>query len=311
LSSLRERLFTWQQRHAPYVFIAPFIVLFLTFGLYPLVKSLILSFYITAGPTNQVFVGLDNFRFLLTDPDFYTAVANTSVFALASVTIQLPLSLALALMLNHRFLKGRSAFRLAFFSPRLVGMVFVGVLFSLIFATRFGLLNVVLHDATAGLFGEDAAFPLSTAWLGDKSLVMPALVLTSLWLYVGFNMIYFLAALQNVDQALYEAAMVDGAGPVARFRHVTLPGIKPVAVFVVVLSTIGSFQLFELPYLMLNNSAGPGKAGLTVVMYLYQNGFVSGDLGYASTIGWTLAAGVLLLALVQMRLSGTMRKGGQ
>jgi ABC-type sugar transport system permease subunit len=290
------------------VFIAPFIILFCTFGLYPLVKSLILSFYITAGPKNQVFVGLDNFRFLLTDPDFYTAVGNTTVFALASVCIQLPLSLGLALMLNHRFLKGRSAFRLAFFSPRLVGMVFVGVLFSLIFATRFGLLNVVLHDATAPIFGEDNAFPLNTAWLGKKTLVMPALVITSLWLYVGFNMIYFLAALQNVDESLYEAAMVDGAGPVARFWHVTLPGIKPVAVFVVVLSTIGSFQLFELPYLMLNNSAGPGKAGLTIVMYLYQNGFVSGDLGYASTIGWTLALGVLVLALVQMRLSGTFRK---
>jgi len=120
-------------------------------------------------------------------------------------------------------------------------------------------------------------------------------------------MIYFLAALQAVDRELYEASMVDGAGPFRQFLHITLPGIRSVAVFVIVLSTIGSFQLFELPYVMLNNTAGPDDAGLTVVMYLYQNGFVSGDLGYASAIGWSLAFGVLLISLIQMRLSGTWK----
>jgi ABC-type sugar transport system permease subunit len=129
-----------------------------------------------------------------------------------------------------------------------------------------------------------------------------------MWLYVGFNMIYFLAALQAVPRELYEAAAVDGAGPLRRFWHVTLPGIKPVVVFVVVLSTIGSFKLFELPWLLLNQQSGPDQAGLTIVMYLYQNGFVTGDLGYASAIGWTLTIGVILLALVQIRLSGTMKK---
>jgi ABC-type sugar transport system permease subunit len=137
---------------------------------------------------------------------------------------------------------------------------------------------------------------------------MPALVMTALWMYVGFNMIYFLAALQAVDKDLYDAAAVDGADAIRRFRHVTLPSIKPVAVFVVVLSTIGSFQLFELPYLMLQNTSGPEQAGLTVVMYLYQKGFEAGDLGYASVVGWTLALGVLVLSLAQMLLAGTWRK---
>jgi len=134
---------------------------------------------------------------------------------------------------------------------------------------------------------------------------MPALIMVALWLYTGFNMVYFLAALQAVDGELYEAATIDGAGRWAQFRHVTLPGIRPVLIFVVVLSTIGSFQLFELAFLLLGNSSGPDQAGLTIVMYLYQNGFLGGDLGYAAAIGWTLALMVLLLALVQLRITGT------
>jgi len=297
LNSITFRL---QHRYAPYLFIAPFVVLFLTFTLYPLVKSVLLSFYITNGPKSQVFVGLDNFRFLWGDPAFHKAVWNTSFYAFCSVFLQLPLSLGLALLLNSSMVKGRNFFRFSFFSPHLVGQVFVAVLFSVIFIPKFGLFNRVLH----ALF--DTA--IDTKWLGNPDLVMPALVLTSLWMYVGFNMIYFLAALQSVDKELYEAAQVDGAGPVKQFVHVTLPGIRSVAVFVTVLSTIGSFQLFELPYVMLNNTSGPDNAGLTVVMYLYQNGFVSGDLGYASAIGWTLTMGVLCISLIQMRLTGTWKK---
>jgi ABC-type sugar transport system permease subunit len=294
--------FTIQKKAAPYLFISPFVVLFLVFGVYPLVKSFVLSFYITSGPESQVFVGLENFRFLLADPDFHKAVWNTSVFAFFSVSVQLPLSLGLALLLNQKRLPGRDFFRFAFFSPHLVGQVFVAVLFSVIFIPHFGLLNRVLH------FLVD--FDLDAKWLGNPSLVMPALVITSLWMYVGFNMIYFLAALQAVDHELYDAAHVDGANRFRRFLHVTLPGIRGVTVFVLVLATIGSFQLFELPYVMLGNSAGPDGAGLTIVMYLYQNGFVTGDLGYASTIGWSLAIGVLLISLLQMWFAGTWRRAG-
>jgi ABC-type sugar transport system permease subunit len=296
---LKTLFFRLQHRYAPYIFVAPFVILFLTFTLYPLVKSILLSFYITNGPQSQVFVGLANFRFLWTDPAFHKAVWNTCLYAFCSVFLQLPASLGLAMLLNSALVRGRNFFRFAFFSPHLVGQVFVAVLFSVIFIPKFGLLNRVLHF----LF----EVPVDIKWLGNPNLVMPAMVLTSLWMYVGFNMIYFLAALQAVDRELYEASMVDGAGPFRQFLHITLPGIRSVAVFVIVLSTIGSFQLFELPYVMLNNTAGPDDAGLTVVMYLYQNGFVSGDLGYASAIGWSLAFGVLLISLIQMRLSGTWK----
>lgn len=292
--------FRYGSKWAPYLFTAPFLAVFLAFGLYPLVKSVTLAFFITSGPTSRVFVGWENFRFLFTDPRFGRAVANTLIFAICSIFVQLPLSLGLALLLNSKRLIGRNFFRLSFFSPRLVGMVFVAVLFSQVFAPRYGILNIVLN----ALFGVS----VETAWLKDPRLIMPAIVITSMWLYVGFNMIYFLAALQAVDLDLYDAAKVDGANAWQRFRHVTLPGIKPVAIFVVVLSTIGSFKLFELPYLMLENTPGPDDSGLTVVMYLYQNGFESGDLGYASAIGWSLALAVLLVSLVQMCLGGTWKK---
>ncbi|MGQ9880276.1 MAG: carbohydrate ABC transporter permease [Armatimonadota bacterium] len=295
------RWFVLQYRLAPYLFVSPFLILFATFGVYPIVKSLLLSFYVTNGPKSAVFVGLQNFWFLLSDPDFHTAVWNTAVFAFWSVFLQLPLSLGLALLLNSIWVKRRELLRLAFFSPNLLGQVFVGVLFSVLFIPQYGLVNRFLHAI--------ANIPLDTKWLANPNLVMPALVLTSLWMYVGFNMIYFLAALQAVDKDLYEAATVDGANAWHQFWAVTLPGIKPVAVFVLVMSTIGSFQLFELPWIMLNNSAGPDQAGLTIVMYLYQTGFVTGDLGYASAVGWTLALGVLLISLFQMRVTGAWKGG--
>jgi ABC-type sugar transport system permease subunit len=289
-------------RTAPYVFLAPFVLSFLLFGAYPIVRSIILSFYITSGPEAQQFVGLDNYLHLLQDPDFWTAFRNTATFAVGSVALQLPLSLGLAILLNRPAMRGRNVFRFIFFSPNLMGLVFSALLFTLILAPKFGLLNAVLHK----LFG----LPLTTRWLATPALVMPALIMVALWLYTGFNMVYFLAALQSVDAELYEAATIDGARRWAQFWHVTLPGIKPVMIFVVVLSTIGSFQLFELAYLLLNNSPGPDQAGLTIVMYLYQNGFLGGDLGYAAAIGWTLAGMVLVLSLIQLRITGTGREEG-
>lgn len=291
--------YSLQQRYAPYLFVSPFLLLFALFGAWPIVKSLILSVYATNGPKDAVFVGLANFRFLLSDPDFHVAVRNTAVFAFFSVFLQLPLALGLALLLTQRWLRSREIFRLVFFSPNLLGQVFVAVLFSVLFIPQYGLLNQLLH--------QFAGIALGTKWLANPALVMPALVLTSLWMYVGFNMIYFLAALQAVDRELYEAATVDGASGWQQFFAVTLPGIRPVAIFVLITSTIGSFQLFELPYIMLNNSSGPNQAGLTIVMYLYNSGFVTGDLGYASAVGWTLALGILIVSLAQARLTGAWK----
>ncbi len=278
---------------APYVLIAPFVTVFAVFMAYPMLYSAVMAMQQTYGPKASEFVFLDNFKNLFTDPFFWKAVRNTFVFAAGSVLIQLPLSLGLAMLLNQPKVRGRVFFRLIFFSPALVGTVFIALMFGLMF-NKEGLVNFSLHSLFAGF---DPEFP----WL--ERFVMGSLIIASLWQYVGFNMIYFLAALQNVSRDLAEAAMVDGAGPFARFRNVTIPAIRPVASFVVLLSLIGSFQLFELAWVLLNNSAGPDEKGLTVVMYLYQNGFISFDLGYASAIGWVLAVLLMCLALVQHKVS--------
>jgi ABC-type sugar transport system permease subunit len=256
----------------------PFTLVFAVFVLWPLGQSVVLSTRQMFGPSASVYVGMDNFRFLAQDPLFYRAVANTLVFTAGSVFVQLPIALGLALLLNRPGLRGRNAMRLIFFSPQLVGLVFLAVMASVIFQKRTGLLNQVLHSA----FGTSLDFP----WL--ETAIMPTLIISALWMYAGFNMIYFLAALQNVDRELVEAASIDGAGPGRRFFAVTLPAIAPVAGFVVLLSVIGSVQLFELPYVLLGG-AGPDNRGLTIVTYLYQSGFETGDLGYASAIGWVLA----------------------
>ena len=204
--------------------------------------------------------------------------------------MQLPVSLGLALLLNQSWLRGRILFRLIFFSPSLIGVAFVAVLFAPIFAKNTGLLNTMLYDLIP-------TFDPEFGWLDEY--VMGALIVAAFWMYVGFNMVYFLAALQNVDRNLVDAAMIDGAGAWQRFLHVTIPAIRPVASFVVLLSLIGSLQLFELPYIMLHFGGGPNDRGLTVVMYLYQVGFESGDLGYACAIGWCLALLLLVVAVVQ------------
>lgn len=298
----KPALHRWRgERLAPYLFVSPFIVLFLVFGAYPLIKSVLLSLYITNGPRDAVFVGLENYRYLLNDPDFWKAVRNTAVYTFWSLALQIPLGLGLAILLNSPWVRGRNFLRLAFFSPNLVGQVFVGVLFSVLFVPQYGLVNKALH----ALIGT----PLDMRWLAEPRLVMPALVLTSLWMYVGFQMVYFLAGLQAVDKELYEAALIDGATSWQQFLYVTLPGIRHVLVFVVLVSTIGSFQLFELPWVMLGRGPGPDAAGLTIIMYLYLNGYVAGDLGYASAVGWTLALGLLVISIIQLRVSGAWRGG--
>ncbi len=280
----------------PWLFLAPFLLTFGGFIAWPAVRSLMLAFEQTFGPKTTAFVGWANFRFLLHDGLFWTAVGNTLMFTLAAVLVQVPAALGLALLLNRADLRGRRFLRLVFFSPSIVGLAFVAIIFCVLFEKRLGLINSSLHQ----LFPAwDPDFP----WL--EHYVMPSLIIAQLWLSAGFYMIYFLAALQNVPGELLDAAHIDGAGAWHRFRHVTLPEIRPVLNLILLLVVIGSFQIFELPYLLFNDTAGSGpeNKALTIVTYLYQTGFKSGDLGYASAIGWLLTLVLVGFALAQRRLA--------
>ncbi|MXX04263.1 MAG: sugar ABC transporter permease [Gemmatimonadetes bacterium] len=279
-------------RYAPYFFLAPFFALFGVFMVYPLFDSIRLSTYSVRGMQNQTFVGLENIERLIADPLFWTALWNTAYFAAGSLLLQLPVALALALLLSNARLKGRNLFRLSFFSPVLISGVFIAVIFYLLYDRRYGLVNRLLGS--------------EIPWLQDPDLVMPALVLAGVWRWAGFNMVYFLAGLQSIRQELYEAAAVDGAGPWQSFVHVTIPALKPVIAFVVITSMIGSFQLFDLPYVL--TEGGPGNASMTMVMYLYKHGFEFINLGYAATIGWALAVIIGIISIIQVRFFGVFRE---
>lgn len=285
------------RRWVPYAFLLPFLLLTSVFFLYPFLNALLLTFYQTNGPRSRVFVGLGNFTYLWTEATFHTALWNTTLFTVVSVCLQLPLSMGLAILLNQGNSRFKGFLRLVLFSPNLVGQVFVGILFSVLFTPRYGLIN----RATQALFG----WGLEENWLGNPSLVMPAIILTSLWLWVGFNMVYFLAALQGVDQSIEEAARIDGANAWQVFWHVTLPSIRHVVVFVIVMSIIGSYQLFELPMALLSTTYGfgPNNSGLTVITYLNDVAFRSGDLGLGSAVGWVVAIVIFTSSLVQIRLT--------
>jgi ABC-type sugar transport system permease subunit len=294
-------------RIAPYIFLAPFILLFVVFTVVPLFQAVPLATHHTFGPDATTFVGFEKFTQAFNDARFWKALRNTLVFTAGSVFIQLPVALGLALILNRKRVLGRGVFRLLFFSPQLVGLVFVAVLASVMFQKQKGLVNSVIAggvDTLRGipLINADSWLPTASSILGVpwlETLAMPTLIITALWMYAGFNMIYFLAALQNVPKELEEAAMIDGAGPVRRFFAVVLPSIKPVAVFVVLLSVIGSIQVFELAYIMLPEGVGLQDRGLTLVTYLFKNGFEIGDLGYATAIGWLIAIILSATAITQ------------
>ena len=289
------RFWNQQQKVAPYLFIAPFYILFVVFMGYPLISSLVMSLYEMRGFQSRIFVGIGNFIDLFRDPIFWKSLRNTAYFAAGTLTLQLPIALLLAILLNSKFVRGKNILRLAFFAPVLVAGVFVAIIFNLVYDQRAGLVNQ-----------EFVFFGKEIGWLNEENYVMPAVILTGVWQWAGFNMIYFLAGLQGIRQELYEAAAVDGANWWQAFLHVTLPSLRPVIAFVFVVSMIGSLQLFDLPYI-LTNGGEPADAGSTIVMYLYKNGFQFMRLGYAATIGWVLFFIIAVISIVQLKLLGIFR----
>ncbi|MGY3677809.1 carbohydrate ABC transporter permease [Streptomyces sp. TE33382] len=288
----RRRLLT--RGSVPYLLIMPAVLGFAIFKAYPIVSSLWISLT-TGNGDDRRFTGLANYRRLLDDPLFWTALKNTALILVVQVPLMLGLALLLALALNSTKIWLRPLWRLGVFVPSLTGLVAAGVMFSVILNRDAGLLNWVLS-----LFGVDRV-----NWLGSPSWARVGVVLVITWHYTGYNAVMYLAGLQGIPNELYEAAMVDGAGPVRRFVSITLPQLRPILLLTVVLSTIGTLQLFDEPYVL--TGGGPDNATLTVTMYLYNNGFKYFDFGYASAIAYALALIVSALGILQVRLMGERR----
>ncbi|WP_405800900.1 carbohydrate ABC transporter permease [Streptomyces sp. NBC_01506] len=282
----------WQGRRlAPYLFVLPALALFATFKLYPIGWSFVLSLHKTIDGVDT-FVGADNYSRLLDDPLFWTALKNTAIILVVQVPVMLALATGLAVALNSTLLRGRSVFRLGFFMPMVTGLVAYGIIFSVLLNKEYGLVNWLLSG-----IGLDAV-----PWLTDPLWAKLSLGLALTWHYTGYNAVILLARLQTIPGELYDAAAVDGAGAWASFRHVTLPGLRPALLLTTVLSTIGTLQIFDEPYIL--TGGGPDNATLTIGVYLYQNAFTYFDFGYASAIAYALAVLIGILGVIQFRVLG-------
>lgn len=282
-------------RWAPYVLISPFLVLFAVFGLFPLLFSLYLAFQTwepTAGLATMEYVGLDNFAFALGDAWFWKSLFNTVWLALASGVPQHLVAIPLAVFIHTSFKLGRDGVVGAYFLPYITSTVAIAILFSSLFSTDYGVINVTLGT----LFGAE---PID--WLGQPEYIKPAIALLVFWRFVGFNVVLYLAALQTIPKDLYEAATMDGAGRLQQFFHITLPGLKPMIYFGVTLSIIGGLQLFEEPFILTGGRGGSDQAGMTTAIYLYRMAFDFNDFGAASAMSWMLFLLVALLTWLTNR----------
>ncbi len=271
------------------VFLAPWLVSFALFGVYPLLFSLLVSLtdYNPLSP-HTAWLGLANYGRALHDPLFWQSLKVTLLFVVGTIPLTTMLALGLALLLN-RPLRGRAALRASFFVPTVVSLVVVALVFKQVYSP-FGFLNTLLR--ALGMSGHP--------WLQDPLTALPAVMLMDVWAAVGYYMVIYLAGLQTIPAELYEAAELDGGGGWRKHLHITFPLLLPTTLFVVVINTIRSLQVFIEIFVM--TRGGPLNSTLTSVFYLYERGFHYFDMGYASALAYLLFMVVLGFALIQTRL---------
>jgi multiple sugar transport system permease protein len=278
-----------QRRLAPYLFVAPFFLLFCTFFVGPLLFAIWLSLHEWGGFGAMHWKGLANFRHMLDDHQLGQAAGNTLFYVVAVVFVMVPLALALAVALERPRVRARHALRIAFIVPASVSAVVASVFFVLVFDTKYGLLNGAIEGLVGGK-GVD--------WFGSPWTAKISVAFVVFWRWLGLVMLLFAAGLQDISADQTDAARVDGARGRQVFRHVTLPGLRPVTVFVVAITVIGTLQIFEEPFIL--TGGGPSGGSASVVQLIYNAGFVDGQFGYAAAIAVVLVAITFLGALAAM-----------
>jgi cellobiose transport system permease protein len=274
-----------------YVAVAPFYVLFLIFGLFPIGFSIYLSFTDWDGMGEITFVGLAQYQYLISDPRFWNAVANTFIIWFLSTAPMLFFALVLAFLL-HQNIRFKTVYRVAYFVPNVTSMVAMAIVFGSVFSDSFGLVNSGL---TA--LGLD-----SVQWLSTDAGIKITLAVMVIWRWTGYNAIIYLAGLQSIPTELYDAAKVDGASTWRIFSSITVPQLRPVILFTVIMSTIGGLGLFTEPQVLLGNTGGTDEAGMTIVLYQYNQAFTQFDFGYASAVAWALFIIAAVFAVINWRL---------
>jgi len=281
------------RERAAWGFVAPALIAIAIFFAVPVIAALLLSLtdfdiYALADLKNLRFVGLQNYERLLTNPLFWGAMKNTLWFSVLGVPLAIAASLFAAVILNARTVRWRPIWRVVFFAPYVTTLVATAVLWNYMLHTKYGVINWIL--TSVGLPAVD--------WLGSPATSVPAILMFVVWKIFGYNMLIFLAVLQTVPDDLYEAARIDGAGPWKQFRHVTLPAIAPTLLLVSIISVAGFFQLFAEPYVM--TQGGPAQSTVTVLYFMYEEGFKWWNLGSASAVAFILFLCIFAVTMVQL-----------
>jgi len=275
------------------VFALPYLALFSVFLLYPLLKGFYMSLldWNSFQPAQSEFIWFENYVRMFQDPMFWRALRGTVVFVVLTVPTMVLLGLGLALGVN-REVKGQRLLRFIYFSPYVLTVSVVALIWEELLAPEYGPINYYL-----GFVMENPP-----QWLTSFTFAMPSLAVTTMWWLVGFNFVILLAARQGIPEHLYEAARLDGARSWHAFKDITLPQMRPALVFVTIVQFISSFQVFGQPYIM--TQGGPGYATETLVMYLYRMAFNDGEFGYAAAIGYFLFAALVVISVVNFKIAG-------
>lgn len=287
--SLLSRM--WEHR-ALYVAISPFYILFAVFGLFPIGFSLYLAFHKWDGIGVMTYNGLNNFKYMLTDAEFWQAVGNTFMIWIYSTIPMLFFALIVAFLLHAPFVKFRTLFRVGYFLPNVTSIVAVAIIFGALFANNYGFLNYLL---------QSVGLPV-VEWLNAPWGIKVAISSMVVWRWTGYNAVIYLAGLQSIPQTLYEAAKIDGASGIQSFFRITIPMLRPVILFTVITSTIGGMQLFTEPQILVSNDGGAGAAGMTIVLYLYRESFINNYFGYGAAVGWGMFLIIALFSIVNWKL---------
>jgi multiple sugar transport system permease protein len=288
------------ETRAAALFLTPALVVLIVFFFIPVIAGFALSvtdfdLYSIGDIHNLRFIGLHNYATVVRNDVFWTAFFNTIYFSIVGGPLTVATSLAAALLVNAKVARWKAIFRTIYFAPVVTTLVAVAMVFRFLYHPRFGVINLLL--AKVGLPQAD--------WLGDPRFAMPAIVLFAVWKNFGYNMIIFIAGLQNIPEDLYEAARIDGAGAWRQFRHITLPMLGPTFLFVGIVTAIGYLQLFAEPYVMTHG--GPVNKTLSAVMLMYQQGFKWWRMGYAAAIAFLLFLVIGAATVLQMQLQERRR----
>ena len=287
------------QKVAPYVFVLPFVLIFAVFFVYPICSAIMMSFQ-SVHINDIQFVGLDNYKMLFNSSSFPTAIRNSLVYTALTLLLLIPFPMLIATLLNSKAMRASGFFRACLFLPILCSVVVAGLTFRFMFnETNTALVNSLVIN---WLGGE------RVRWLSLRWPAMAVMVMLACWRWTGINVIYFLSGLNNIPVELYESGEIDGANAWQRFRYLTVPLLKPTIIYVLTISIYGGLAMFAESQMLWAGKSSPLNIGLTIVGFIYQNGISQGEIGFASSAGLFLLMVVLVINVVQLKLTGVLGK---